>query len=71
MKTIFLLLALAVVVATPALAAERTKTYRVEIPVLVRTEIYLRESKRETAAKAVCATVCNGKGGRAPEEKED
>ena len=41
------------VLALPALAGEpRTKTYRIEIPVKVRAEIYLQQSKRKTAARA-------------------
>ena len=41
------------VLALPTLAGEhRTQTYRSELPLKVRTEIYLQQSKRETAARA-------------------
>lgn len=41
-------------VATPVLADphKKDRTYRVEIPVQIRTEIYLRESKLKTAIEA-------------------
>ena len=48
-SSIFLLAALAL----PALAGEpKTKNYCNELPPKVRAEIYLRQSKRETAARA-------------------
>ena len=51
--------ALILLAATPTLAGEPAKTYRVEIPVQVRTEIYLERSKAKTARKADRLTGSN------------
>ena len=51
-KRIALLAPALLLASSFALADDPAKTVRVEIPVQVRTEIYLRQAKRETAAKA-------------------